>query len=99
MEPIFLSLTLPDPLASSSNLLTLTTAINLTNAVGGSFILSLQGSYGASSWNPTNAEAVQKILNPTHGSGWIVQVQPKIREPACPPFFFLSSQTRGKEKE
>src|SRR5436190_2019267 len=37
---------------------------NPTNAVGGSFILSLQ------------TKPLDSSLNPTHGSGWIVQVQP-----------------------
>src|SRR5215475_15769783 len=43
--------------------------------------------------------ACVKSPNPTHGSGWIVQVQPTKREATRPPFLFLSSQTRGKERK
>ena len=38
-----------------------------------------------------------KSLNPTHGSGWIVQVQPTRSETACLPFLFFSSQREEKK--
>src|SRR5262252_1158288 len=41
-----------------------------------------------------------KILNPTHGSGWMVQVQPTRRAPRPSRYYSLhsfSSRLRGKE--
>ena len=36
-----------------------------------------------------------KILNTTHGSGWIVQVRPTKREAACPGYYsFLANERK-----
>jgi hypothetical protein len=71
---------------------------NPTNAVGGAFILGLQGTLGRGFPNPTNASwwfrsysaytgrPIDGFPNPTHGSRWIVQVRPTTE--AARPFGF-----------